>query len=151
MQLTPKERSLLKDLKDTEKLCVQKYTAYAASAHDEQLKSLCSELAGIERGHLALLTELESGGTPTLNGGGMSEPRFTATYTAATESKEKTEDAYFCADLLSTEKHASHLYDTCVFEFTSPDARTLLNGIQRTEQNHGKMIYDYMSQNGMYG
>ncbi len=53
-------------------------------------------------------------------------------------------------DVLATEKHASHLYDTCIFEFNDENARNALNHIQKEEQEHGKMIYDYMSVNGMY-
>ena len=30
------------------------------------------------------------------------------------------------------------------------NARNYLNSIQKQEQNHGKMIYDYMSANSMY-
>ena len=35
----------------------------------------------------------------------------------------------------------------------SPDenVRNILNHIQKEEQNHGKMIYDYMKANNMYG
>lgn len=42
MQLTPKEASLLKDLKGQEQLCVDKYNRHAASANDPQLKNLFS-------------------------------------------------------------------------------------------------------------
>ena len=34
MQLTEKEKSLLKDMKDTEKLCIEKYTQGAQNAKD---------------------------------------------------------------------------------------------------------------------
>ncbi|MDE7300442.1 MAG: spore coat protein, partial [Lachnospiraceae bacterium] len=44
----------------------------------------------------------------------------------------------------------SHLYDTCIFEFKDEGARNVLNHIQKEEQEHGKMIYDYMSTNSMY-
>ena len=81
--------------------------------------------------------------------GGGSTKSFTATYDA-TDSPEKTGDCYLCSDLLTTEKHASHLYDTCVFEFTDKNARDALNHIQKEEQEHGKYIYDYMSANYMY-
>ena len=53
-------------------------------------------------------------------------------------------------DLLATEKHASALYNTCVFEFTYPEARKMLNHIQAEEQQHGEKIYAYMKCNNMY-
>ena len=39
MQPTQKEAGLLKDLKDQEQLCVDKYRRHAASANDPQLKT----------------------------------------------------------------------------------------------------------------
>jgi hypothetical protein len=42
------------------------------------------------------------------------------------------------------------LYDTCIFEFADANVRSLLNHIQKEEQEHGKMIYDYMAVNCMY-
>ena len=53
-------------------------------------------------------------------------------------------------DALSMEKHVSGLYDTCIFEFTSPTLRDTLNHIQKEEQNHGEQLYEYMSKNNMY-
>jgi hypothetical protein len=55
-----------------------------------------------------------------------------------------------CSDVLSAEKHVSSLYDTCIFEFSDEKCRQALNHIQGEEQQHGKMIYDYMKANSMY-
>ena len=74
---------------------------------------------------------------------------FTATYNN-TETPQKQNDCYLCTDVLAMEKHASHLYDTCVFEFNDANARSVLNDIQKQEQHHGKVIYDYMNTNAMY-
>ena len=63
---------------------------------------------------------------------------------------EKKQDCYLCTDLLTTEKHASGLYDTCVFEFGQTELRKALNHIQTEEQEHGDMIYKYMKANSMY-
>ena len=63
---------------------------------------------------------------------------------------EKKQDGFLCSDLLATEKHASSLYNTCIFEFRDPAARQTLNHIQKEEQEHGKALYDYMTANGMY-
>ena len=66
------------------------------------------------------------------------------------QTPQKQNDCYLCTDLLATEKHASHLYDTCVFEFADGQVRSVLNQIQKQEQEHGKAIYDYMKTNSMY-
>ncbi len=151
MQLTQKETDLLKDLKGQEKLCVEKYTKYASMALDPQLKQLFTEIANVEQGHLNTITTIEQGGTPsTQSGGGQTiNSSFTETYGLG-DTPDKQSDCYLCSDLLADEKHVSHLYDTCVFEFKEQTLRDALNHIQKEEQQHGKYIYDYMSKNNMY-
>ena len=77
------------------------------------------------------------------------QPGFSAAYSVA-DTDAKKHDSYLCTDVLTMEKHASHLYDTCIFEFTQESLRNVLNSIQKEEQGHGKAIYDYMSANSMY-
>lgn len=149
MQLSQKESDLLKDLKDQEKLCIEKYTKHSSCAKDPQLKNLFSSLASGEQQHLAALDSLGEGGMPAPFPAGSSSQTFTNTYSAA-DNADKQNDCFLCSDLLTAEKHASHLYDTCVFEFRDKGARDLLNSIQKQEQGHGKAIYDYMAANSMY-
>jgi len=59
-------------------------------------------------------------------------------------------DAALCQDLLMTEKYVSSTYDTAIFEFTDPQARQVLNHIQKEEQQHGEGIFHYMQSRGMY-
>lgn len=149
-QLTPKETQLLKELKGQEQLCIQKYTKGAACAVDGQLKGLFSRIAQIEQQHFDTLTQMENGTAPQpAQGGGQALPSFTETY-GMTDTPDKQNDCYLCTDALTTEKHASGLYDTCVFEFVDENNRKILNHIQAEEQSHGKMIYDYMKANHMY-
>lgn len=149
MVLTQKESTLIKDLKNQEQLCIDKYTKHAECAHDPQLKQLFTHIAEVERGHLNTLNQIEQGATPAL-GGATKTPSaaFSAYHTA--ETPEKKQDCYLCNDLLATEKHASGLYDTCVFEFGQSELRQALNHIQTEEQEHGEMIYKYMKANNMY-
>ncbi len=151
MQLTQKEQSLIKDLKDQEKLCVDKYTKHAAAAHDPQLAALFRQIAGVEQQHYNTLTAMEAGNPPPAAVGqsGGTSPAFTATYGIA-ETQEKKDDCYLCSDLLSTEKHAANLYNTCVFEFGQSELRQVLNHIQTEEQGHGEQLYRYMKANSMY-
>lgn len=149
MQLTRKETELLKDLKGQEKLCAEKYTKHAACAKDSQLRDLFTQIAQVERGHLDTLTKLESGSGAQPGGGEQKQPSFQAVYSGA-DTADKQADSYLCTDVLAAEKHASHSYDVCVFEFRDETARETLNHIQKEEQEHGKMIYDYMEKNQMY-
>lgn len=150
MQLTQKETDLLKDLKSQEKLCVDKYTKHATEATDPQLKKLFSQIAQTERQHMDTIAQIEKGTAPQMNSGAsLGQSSFTAAYKSG-ESTEKQNDCYLCSDVLAGEKHVSQLYDTCIFEFKDEAIRKALNHIQEEEQNHGKMIYDYMQVNGMY-
>ena len=147
MVLTQKETDLLKDLKNQEKLCIDKYSKHSECAKDPQLKSLFKGLAETEQRHLDTLCQIENGTVPSLSGAENALPTFTASY--CTDSADKTNDCYLCNDLLTMEKHASSLYDTCSFEINDENARNVLNNIQKQEQTHGKMIYDYMKANNM--
>lgn len=152
MTLTAKEQSLLKDMKDSEQLCIDKYEKGAACASDGQLKNLFSTLVTHERTHLDTLTKIEQTGTAPAMGGGSSGATmtFSPTYTKGDTSENAKNDAYLCSDALSGEKQVSSLYNTCIFEFKDTGIRAALAHIQKEEQEHGKMIYDYMSANGMY-
>ena len=133
MTLTQKETSLLTDLKSQELLCIEKYTKYAASAHDPTI------------------TEILSGTEVSMS---LESPSATAAKVCPAPSAcsvdEKKEDAFMCKDALSMEKHVSGVYDTAVFEFSSPVLRDTLAHIQKEEQNHGEMLYNYLECNGMY-
>lgn len=59
-------------------------------------------------------------------------------------------DKDMCSDLLMTEKYVSNAYDTAIFEFSNPQVRSVLNHIQKEEQQHGESIFKYMESNGMY-
>jgi len=149
MQLTQKEMTLLKDLKGQEQLCIDKYTKHATAAKDSQLSALFTKLAGVEQHHLQMLTQIEGGNVPSPVSSSGSSQGFSATYNTQ-NSEDKKIDQYLCSDLLTTEKHASSLYDTCIFEFKDPQLRTVLNSIQAEEQRHGEEIYKYMQTNSMY-
>lgn len=150
--LTPKECSLLTELKGQEQLCIDKYRRAANNAVDGQLKGLFSHIADIEQQHFDTLTQIENGTVPQQNqaSGSTAMPTFTEIYGTA-ETPDKQNDCYLCTDTLTMEKHASGLYDTSVFEFHDDNIRKTLNHIQGEEQEHGKMIYDYMAANHMYG
>jgi rubrerythrin len=150
MVLTQKELTLIKDLKGQEQLCIDKYRKHAACATDPQLKQLFEQIASVEQEHLNTLTQMEQGQAPGVSGGQSSTITTFAAYHTQADTPEKQQDCYLCSDLLATEKHASGLYNTCVFEFGQSELRKVLNHIQTEEQNHGEMIYRYMQANHMY-
>lgn len=152
MQLTQKETTLLKDLKDQEQTCVEKYNKYSGEASDGQLKNLFTQIGQTEQQHLDTINQIMSGTVPSTQSGGNQQKQlnFNATYNTGDSSQEKQKDSFLCTDLLSTEKHVSSVYNTSVFEFKDTSIRDTLNHIQKEEQQHGEQIYSYMSQNGMY-
>ncbi len=153
MQLTQKETTLLKDLQDQEKVCVDKYKKYASEAKDGQLKNLFTQIAQIEQNHYDTISTIMQGQQPQMNSGsGEQTPStFTATYTGSSNNEDKNHDSFLCSDLLATEKHVSSVYNTCIFEFNDSNIRNALNHIQKEEQQHGDSLYKYMSTNAMYG
>ena len=156
MELTQKETSFLKDLKDQEQICIQKYTKYSSEASDQQLKTLFSDIGKKEEQHLNTINQIMGGTVPSTqsSGGGQQQQQqktFSPTYKSDNADPNKQKDCYLCTDALSTEKHVSSVYNTSVFEFKDTNIRNTLNHIQKEEQEHGEQIYNYMSQNGMYG
>ncbi len=154
MQLTQKETSLLKDLKDQEQVCVEKYAKYSSDAKDLQLKDLFSRISQNEQQHLDTVTQIMGGTVPQMQSGNGQQITltFTPTYQSTPNTdQDKQNDSYICADALSTEKHVSSVYNTDLFEFRDTGIRDALNHIQKEEQQHGEQIYQYMAQNGLYG
>lgn len=152
MQLTQKETSLLKDLKEQEQICVDKYNKYSADACDGQLKNLFTQIGQTEQQHLDTINQIISGTVPAMQSGGNNQAQqsFTPVYNTASANPNKQKDNFLCTDSLSTEKHVSSVYNTSIFEFKDSNTRNILNHIQKEEQQHGEQIYNYMAQNGMY-
>ena len=150
MTLTQKETALLKDMKGQEELCIQKYNKYADLAKAQELKNLFTAMAKVEENHLQTITAMMNGNTPTMPNTIENSNNNYCTAVNYTSETDKQSDAFLCKDMLSTEKHASALYDTAIFEFKDPAARKTLNHIQAEEQQHGEQLYAFMSCNGMY-
>ena len=149
MTLTQKETFLIKDLRSQEQLCIQKYAKAATDACDGQLKNLFTHIGQIESQHLQTLDQIAAGTVPQMGGGGQQQ-QSPAIGISSCAPADKQKDAYLCSDALAMEKHVSSSYNTCVFEFADTNVRSLLNHIQKEEQQHGEQIYNYMSKNGMY-
>ena len=150
MTLSQKENTLLSDLKAQEQLCIEKYGKYEQDAHDPCLKSLFKSIKSTEEGHLSTISRIMSGEEVTTNTAPTAVSQSLECQTSTCTGSEKTADAFLCKDALAMEKHVSALYDTSIFEFTSPTLRDTLNHIQKEEQNHGEQLYQYMSKNNMY-
>ena len=165
VQWTQKEASLLQDLKGQEQLCVEKYNEYAQRAHDPELKGLFTSIGETEVGHLKTLTDMlngqmpmqqgqQQGGQQNQQGQGQQQQQGQQVPDPGQRSQpltpEMQQDAYLCKDLLADEKYVSASYNTSIFEFNSPQARQILNGIQSAEQKHGEQLYAYMARHGMY-
>ncbi len=150
MNLTQKENGLLCDLKSQEELCIEKYTKYENDAHDPCLKSLFSSIKSTEQSHLATISRIMSGEEVSTNQAPSAVSQKLDCPMSSCSAEEKKRDAYLCKDALTMEKHVSSLYNTSVFEFSSPTLRDTLSHIQKEEQNHGEQLYEYMSKNNMY-
>ena len=151
MTLTPKENTLLADLKSQEQICIEKYTKYSEMANDTELKNLFNNLKSNEQKHLDTINQILFGTEVTMPEVSPSavQAKLNCKMSSVDETQKK-QDAYLCKDALSMEKHVSGVYNTGIFEFTSPVLRDTLAHIQKEEQNHGEQLYNYLSCNNMY-
>ena len=148
MNWTQKETSLLKDLKDQEQLCVDKYAEYAKRAHDPELKQLFEDIRRTEQEHLQTVTAWLGEQPP--QAWDLVGDQYPGVNHLSNDPAAKEADKYLCQDALCTEKEVSGAYNTSIFEFRDPQVRRQLHQIQGAEQQHGEMIYQYMAKNGMY-
>lgn len=151
MILTSKESDLLKDMKDQEELCIEKYSRYATLAKCPELSELLNSIADTEREHLKTINDMMAGNEPAAPSTLSGNNELCATCASIYQNPDdKKNDKFLLSDLLSTEKHVSSLYNTSVFEFKTPAARKMLSHIQSEEQQHGEMLYAFMNNNNMY-
>ena len=68
MKLTQKETMLLKDLKNSEEICIEKYGTYAERAEDPELKELFEAIRTEELSHLSTIESLMQGTVPMTGG-----------------------------------------------------------------------------------
>jgi spore coat protein CotF len=152
-----KENSLLQDLKKAEEICIEKYNKYAQEASAARLKTLFTQIGQIEQQHLQTINQVIGGTVPSMGGNGQSSQNQTQNTQGNMSDEEYKNDntnykndKFLCTDMLDTEKYVSSEYNTSIFEFKDKSVRNVLNHIQKEEQEHGEMIYNYMSSNGMY-
>jgi len=157
-QLTQKEQLFLSDLKSQEELCIKKYTKFANETQDKVLKQIFSQLTQSEQQHYNTINQILTQGnnyqsqSSKSQSSGQSQPNpLQQLKTANLQSNEATKNDFdLVHDLLSTEKYVSSTYNTAVFEFNNSTIRQELNHIQKEEQEHGEILYNYLKQNGGY-
>lgn len=166
LMLSQKACAMLEEAKTCEQLCVHKYAKAAQEANCPQLSQLFSNLAQQENNHLNLINQMISGQMPqftphvSATAGIANQQQPTSRYAtqqsvmenamSQTTGQYNEADKELLEDLLKDEKYMSNLYSDAIFEQTDGQARQLLNTIQSQEQEHGKMLYDYMNSHGMY-
>ena len=153
MTWTQKETMFLQELKSAEKTCVDRYIKFIEEACDGALKNLFQTLLKREQQHLDTVTKLIEGTVPEMSGGSQSStPQMQSEENCGCESEgdDYKSDKFLCDDALASEKFASSLYNTSIFVFKDTNVRNILNHIQKEEQEHGEMIYNYMKPRGMY-
>ncbi len=173
MNFTTKETYLLEDQKNHEKICVQKYSSYANMASDPELKSIFQQNGQKEQEHYNTLDQLLKGQMPSMSqsssqqsssqqsggqqsgsrqSGGQMQMKSGGQQSSQSQGNTNysSSDKDLCTDMLMTEKYVSGAYNTAIFEFRDPQVRSILNHIQKEEQQHGEAIFKYMEKKGMY-
>ena len=151
VNLSEKQKFVIENLKDQEKMCVEKYERGEAAAKDPELKSLFHSIGQEEQQHYDSLDKLLHGTVVQVNtvdkAGVDYQPK--ATYTGEFVQADKENDKFLCTDSITTEKYVSSAYNFELFQFADPDVRRLLNDIETEEQNHAEKIYKYKMVNQM--
>jgi rubrerythrin len=151
LNISEKERFIIKDLQDQEKLCIDKYTKNENAAKDTELKNLFNSIKKEEQKHYDSLDRLLNGTVPSVNSKDSAGKDYnpTATYVGGFNQADKDSDAFLCTDAITTEKYVASAYNFDLFQFGDSDVRKLLNDIETEEQNHAERIYKYKTVNQM--
>ena len=149
--ITEKQKFVIQNLKDQEKMCVEKYDRGEKAAKDPVLKDLFQSIKKEEQKHYHSLEQLLNGNIPEVNTIDQAakgyEPK--ASYTGNFNQEDKENDKFLCTDAITTEKYVSSAYNFELFQFADSDVRRLLNDIETEEQNHAEKIYKYKMVNQM--
>ncbi len=151
INISEKERFIIKDLQDQEKLCIEKYALNEQSAKDTVLKELFTSIKQAEQKHYDSLEQLLNGTVPAVSSNDSAGKEYnpTATYVGSFNQTDKDSDKFLCTDAITTEKYVASAYNFDLFQFENSDVRKLLNDIQTEEQNHAEVIYKYKTANQM--
>jgi len=149
--ISEKERYLIKDMQDQEKLCIEKYSKNETAAKDTVLKNLFASIKQDEQKHYDSLEQLMGGTVPSVSSKDTAGKDYnpTATYSGNFNQADKDNDKFLCTDSITTEKYVSSAYNFSLFQFGNSDIRKLLNDIETEEQNHAEKIYKYKTVNQM--
>ncbi len=151
INISEKEKFLLKDLQDQEKICIEKYEKNAKQAKDPVLQQLFTSLKQEEQKHYTSLEKLLNGEVTPVDTNDTAGKNYnpTASYTGNYNETDKENDSFLCTDAIATEKYVSSAYNFDLFQFGNSDVRRLLNDIETEEQNHAEMMYKYKTVNQM--
>lgn len=151
VNLSEKERFLITDLQDQEKLCIEKYEKSENAAQDPVLQDLFCSIKQDEQRHYDSLGQVLKGKVPAVNTNDTAGKNYKpkATYTSSVNNAEKESDKFLCTDAITTEKYVAGAYNFDMFQFGNSDVRRLLNDIETEEQNHAEKIYKYKVANAM--
>ena len=137
VSLSEKQKFVIENLKDQEKMCVEKYQRGEAAAKDPELKELFRSIGKEEQQHYNSLDQLLHGTVVKVNtvdkAGTDYKPE--AAYVGNFSQSDKENDKFLCTDSITTEKYVSSAYNFELFQFADPDVRRLLNDIETEEQN----------------
>ncbi len=151
IQLTPEQKTTLKDLQTQEQVCIDKYTKYASEAKDVVLQNLFTTLKGCEQKHYDALGQMIQGTVEPCDCNSAKGQEYApkATYTAGANEKDKADDSFLATDAITSEKLVSGEYNSDIFAFGDANVRKYLAHIQIEEQNHAEMLYKYKEVNNM--
>lgn len=164
VNLSSKERLLLEGEKYQQQLVIDKYNDYAIQSHDNNLKTLFSNLVKVEENHLALVDEMLKGKIPIVNNQNL-HPYYednmcysnnylnvgNITLSSMDDNFSYEDgDKIICFDALTTEELLHSTYTTSSLEFDKTEFNNIFKFIINEKVESIKYINDYMNKKGMY-
>lgn len=125
---------------------IKRYDFCENKTPDPRLKALIAMLREQDEEHYKMLAQLEQDIIP------MVERNERENHLKVPEGKGKgtTIDARYCTDLFEGEKSLSSEIDQAIFKIRDSAVRNVLNYIQKQQQEHGRLLGQYMDEELMY-
>lgn len=140
------ELYVLRSLIKTMDRHINRYGYCVKNAPDVRLKALVILLQKQDEEHYKMLIQLEQGIIPMI---GRNDRESTLKVPKGKGGGTRV-DARFCTDLYEGEKNLSSEIDQAIFKIRDSSMRNVLNYIQKQQQEHGRLLGQYMDEELIY-
>lgn len=136
----------LRSLMKTMDVHIQRYRFCEKNTPDFRLKALLAMLLKQDEEHYRTLIQLEQGIIPIVG----RDDRESRLKVPDGKGRGNRIDARYCREMYEGEKFLSSEIDQTIFKVRDSSVRNVLNYIQKQQQEHGRLLGQYMDEELMY-